>query len=175
MHMTHMTAKHTRASNLIQSMVQCTSNSPNDLLVLIHCGGIGWGSRGSDGDECQPSTAHSAKEQRWGGKGRARRYAVPPKYPLKWLGASSLMYLFTSDEEIPTPIPATNRAPMRNSSDGAKAMPNAPVQLHRSWRRQRARDVRIWKNSRMWHGICGWSSITIRGRSVTGYLCKREP
>ena len=39
MRVTHVTAKHTQASNLTQSVVQCTNNSPNILLVLIHCRG----------------------------------------------------------------------------------------------------------------------------------------
>ena len=39
MRATHVTAKHARASNLIQSMVECTTNFLNILLVLIHCRG----------------------------------------------------------------------------------------------------------------------------------------
>ena len=39
MRATHVTAKHARASNLTQSMAQCTSNSPNIRLVLVHCRG----------------------------------------------------------------------------------------------------------------------------------------
>ena len=39
MRATHVTAKHARGSNLTQGMAQCTSNSLNVLLVLIHCRG----------------------------------------------------------------------------------------------------------------------------------------